>query len=158
MIMEFTSGAARKLRDELDQMPADTLAAYEANVNLRLSEAITSAEQRAPGYLATRLLEQIEECPMIACGIPAYMVGGKDPIGLGPYSGGNFAERLEHVIWPEARRRFQKWLPRYFAGTAAGTARPFIDGRRPVRIFTIVQSKWLLLRIKDQAANARSAS
>ena len=147
---------AQALRHELQKSSSNELAEFEVRLDSQIADAITLAEKRAPGYLAARLIAQIDERPLLACGIPAYMIGGQDVFMDRKASLPSAIDHMEAAVWPVIRSETAKHLKLYFSRVAAGE-RPAIP-RSPghaARAAQIVQEIWFLFRLRSQNALAR---
>ena len=144
-----TAGAtpSRALAHMFAQLSVEELAAREARVADVTAEEISSHERKAPGYLATRLIAQIDELPLLACGLPAYIVGGREFLNGG----------VDDVDWPDARDETAAQMRLCFSRIAAGH-RPHVAAhpRHEVRILKLVQAVWFSYWIKHQAELARA--
>ena len=134
-------------RTDLETLTNGQLSALEARVARLVAEAVVLAEQCAPGRIADRLIEQIDERPLRAIkGIPAHMTGGKDIRDLSSQAGGH---SNQHVIdlWPRVREQFRAHLRLYFARLAAGEKGRFARHRRRVRVVNLAQVLWFFLNL-----------
>ncbi|WJR78774.1 hypothetical protein [Bradyrhizobium sp. NP1] len=136
---------SRAIAHVLAQLSLEELAAYEMRVIDVTAEEISSHERKAPGYLASRIIAQVDERPLLACAVPAYVVGGREFL-----SGG------EGIDWPDAREEAAAQMRLCFSRIAAGH-RPHVVGhpRHDVRVLKLVQAFWFSFWIKQQAALAR---
>lgn len=147
--------ARQALLMELDILSGDELAERERQINRAITDEVKASERRTPGYLAARLLAQIDDYPLLACGIPACMTGGNDLMDYVPRRQADGVHYIESVLWPKKRKEFRDSLPQYICDLAASKcAMPVADGRKEC-VFKIVISTIFLLWIRKIARSAQ---
>ncbi|MCP4620648.1 MAG: hypothetical protein GY844_29935 [Bradyrhizobium sp.] len=130
-------------------MSIEDLTAHEVNVCDLIAAEIAAAERRAPGYLAARLIAQADEQPLLVCGFPACVVGGRE--FLNGKAGG--------FVWADIRENVAAHMRQSFSEIASSGRFLIAPHRRhDVRLLKLTQAIWFLFRIRDQVASAVQSS